>query len=111
MKIDTSHVVEAAVCEHRFGNLDRAQRMYQQILSTSPKNTVVLHLLGCVHLQRGEHHQAQKLIGRAIKINPSVAAFYNNMGTTLRGMGKLNRAISHYQKAVRLKPAIRRRAI
>ena len=97
-------VVEAAVHQHRSGNLDRAQRMYQQILVGSPQNTTVLHLLGCVHLQRGEHIKAQKFIGQAIKINPSVAAFYNNMGTTLRGLGKLKRALSHYEQAVRLQP-------
>ncbi len=96
--------IESAVSCHRGGDLDRAQKIYQQVLAASPKDTTALHLLGCLHLQRGQHNQAQQLIAQAIKINPSVATFYNNLGTALRAQGKLNTAVSNYQKAVKLNP-------
>ncbi len=102
--LDTPTVVQEAMTHHRSGNLDHAQQLYQQVLTVSPKNTTVLHLLGCVHLQRGEHAKAKHFIAQAIKINPSVAAFYNNMGTTLRAQGKVKPAITNYKQAVRLNP-------
>ncbi len=96
--------VETAIEQHQAGNLDQAERIYLQILAKSPNDTNILHLLGCVHLQRGEHRKAQNLIDQAIKINPSIASFHNNIGTTLLAQGKLKAAVTHYRQAVQLKP-------
>jgi predicted O-linked N-acetylglucosamine transferase (SPINDLY family) len=93
-----------ALSLHQAGRLDEAEAIYRKILETHPAHFDARHMLGVVHLQRGEHIAALRNIEAALKTNPGVAAAHNNLGTALTGLGRLDDAAACYGRAVALAP-------
>src|SRR5262245_16173969 len=81
--------LERAIQLHESGKLDDAEKIYRQILATDPRHFESLHLLGVIESQRGNHAQAVRQIGDALKINPTIAAAFNNYGLALSEVGRL----------------------
>jgi tetratricopeptide (TPR) repeat protein len=96
--------LSAALRDHQGGRLEQAARIYQNILAQQPDHADALHLLGVVALQQGNPTQAVDLIGRAIAVNPSVAAFHCNLAEAYRALGQLDRAAGCCRLALRLRP-------
>lgn len=96
--------LDQALQLHQAGQLDRAQRLYQQLLAAQPDNADALHLLGVALHQKGDHTRAVQLINRAIALQPGVAAFHCNLGEILRVTGQFERAVACFQTALRLDP-------
>jgi tetratricopeptide (TPR) repeat protein len=94
----------AAVQHHQSGRLEQAARLYQTILGRFPNHADSLHLLGVVALQLGNPQRAVELIGRAIALQPGVAAFHCNLAEAYRMLGQHDRAVSCCQLALRLQP-------
>ena len=53
---------------------------------------------------KGENDKALADYSRAIKLDPSVPAIYNNRANIIRDRGELDRAIADYDTAIRLDP-------
>ena len=85
--------LSTALRHHQSGQLEQAARIYQSILERQPDHADALHLLGVVALQQGNPQRAVELIGRAIAVNPSVAAFHCNLAEAYRALGELDRAV------------------
>jgi tetratricopeptide (TPR) repeat protein len=96
--------LSTALRHHQSGQLEQAARIYQSILDQQPDHADALHLLGVVALQQGNPPRAVELIGRAIAVNPSVAAFHCNLAEAYRALGELDRAAGCCQLALRLQP-------
>jgi len=92
-----------ALAQHQAGRLVEAQAMYQAILRQQPDHAEVLHLLGTLAGQQGDHTGAVAFIRRAIDIQPSAQMHYH-LGVTLQTQKQLDAAIDSYQRAVALKP-------
>jgi tetratricopeptide (TPR) repeat protein len=93
-----------ALRDHQSGRLEQAALIYRRILAQEPEHADALHLLGVVALQQGNPARAVELIGRAIAVNPSVAAFHANLAEAYRALGQLDRAAGCCQVALRLQP-------
>jgi tetratricopeptide (TPR) repeat protein len=93
-----------ALRDHQSGRLEQAARIYQGILARHPDHADALHLLGVTALQQGDPSRAVELIGRAIAVNPSAAAFHGNLAEAYRALGQLDRAAGCCQLALRLQP-------
>ncbi len=96
--------IQTALKHHQAGRLAQAEAIYRDVLRTKPDHADALHLLGVIALQGGRHEIAVDLIGKAIKVNPSVPDFYSNCGDAWRAMERLNEAVACYEKALQLKP-------
>jgi tetratricopeptide (TPR) repeat protein len=96
--------LKTAVRYHESGQLEQAARIYQSILARQADHPDALHLLGVVALQQGQPQQAVELIGRAIAVNPSVAACHANLAEAYRALGQPERAAGCCQVALRLQP-------
>jgi predicted TPR repeat methyltransferase len=96
--------IQAAAQLHHAGRLRKAEAIYKQVLQAEPENVDALHLLGLVARQFGNHEMAVELIGRAIRLNPKVAMFHNNLAETYRTMDKPDEAVTHCDKALVLQP-------
>jgi len=88
---------------HQEGRLQKAQSIYQQILSLDPRHFDALHLQGVVAAQMQNLSLALDLIGKAIKINPNSAEAYFNNGNILKEFSRLEEAVENYKKAVDIK--------
>ena len=78
-----------------------AQTLYEDILKQNQNHFDALHLLGVFARQTKNLHQAEALFGKAIKINPNVAAAYNNLGNALKDLKRFDEALASYDKASR----------
>jgi len=106
---DVSHLdihdkFEKALSHHESGRLLEAKQIYEKILIGDPNHSDSWHLLGVIALQLGDPDLAGSLIKRAIRINSNSEIYYNNMGTALKNMGRLEEAIENYMIALSIMP-------
>ena len=93
-----------AVKIHQNGNLIQARDSYKEILNLFPSNFEVLHLLGVVEAQSKNFQLAVNYITKAINIDATNAAFYNNRANAFKELNRLSEANTDYDKAIKLKP-------
>jgi tetratricopeptide (TPR) repeat protein len=94
----------AGVRHHNAGRLDKAERLYREILSVEASHADSLHLLGVVYRRRGQLELAVEMINKAIAVNNGVAAYHSNLGLVLQDQGKLADALASYERAIGIKP-------
>ncbi len=102
MKNNVAGKIDRAIALYRTGDLQRAEKIYKKILKHDADNHNVLRLLGMLKNQRGNRRAAKKLIKKAIAINSSVPAYYNNLGEIYRVGQEYSKAIVSYRKAISL---------
>jgi protein O-GlcNAc transferase len=100
----TSDVLRAAVESHQSGDLQKAKKLYREILDIQPENFHALHYLGALHSQLGDYDLAVKYIKSAIEVNSSDSHAHYNLGIALQGKGELDEAAAAYRKSVQLDP-------
>lgn len=93
-----------AVKHHQAGNLEVAERLYQEVLQVQPDQIDALHLLGVVCHETGRREMAIELITTALRLRPDFPEGHYNLGKVLQEQGKLAEAIASYQRALRFKP-------
>jgi tetratricopeptide (TPR) repeat protein/SAM-dependent methyltransferase len=97
--------LHAALPHHRAGRLSEAEALYRSVLEIEPDNVDALQLLGVLAHQSGRHALAIEQIERAIALARSPnASFHNNLGEALRAEGRLDDAVSHYERALVIQP-------
>jgi tetratricopeptide (TPR) repeat protein len=91
------------------GNLDEAQREYEEVLRADPTRQMARVHLGAVLARRGRADEGRALAAEAVAADPSVAesgarAFADGVALNLRENGDLNAALNGYRGALALFP-------
>ena len=94
---------QKALAFHRQGQLALAQAAYEGILEIQPEHFDALHLLGVLAAQTRNPQKAVELIGRAIEIDPNIAATHNNRGSALKELERYEEALASYDRAIAIK--------
>lgn len=81
----TWRTVDVAMAWHREGRLSQAAVLYQNVLFDDETNVGVLHLLGMVHSQQGDHTNSAKLVNQALSLYPTFALENGESGSALSG--------------------------
>lgn len=89
-----------AVAHHQGNRLDEAAQLYRKILQTEAKHYDSLHMLGIIHLQRGEYVEALRLFAAVLKDNPKFSPAHNNRGNALKGLKRFGDALASYDQAI-----------
>ena len=97
-------LVQRALDLHQRGQLDEAERLYNQVLSLEPGNAVATHYLGMVTWHRGDLVAAERLMRESIAGNAAIADFHNNLGLLLRDTGRQEEAIACYRRTLEVDP-------
>ena len=80
-----------------------AGTLYRATIDRNPSCWMAYNNLGIVRAgTQGE--EAVALFEQALRLKPDDAEAHNNLGSTLRGIGRLRESIEHLQEAVRLDP-------
>ncbi len=93
-----------AVALHQAGELEQAERLYEQILRVDPQHSAAWHMLGLVVHRAGRTEQAAECIGRAVTLDGSSSIFHGDLGAIYRQIGRLEEAVDSFQQAVELAP-------
>lgn len=97
-------LVRQAMREHRSGRLDAAAALYGRALSVDPADPDALHLLGALHLQRGDLADAVPFAARSVLVEPAMTHAYNNLGLIMKGAGRAAAAARCYLQATLVCP-------
>jgi tetratricopeptide (TPR) repeat protein len=74
-------------------------------LQENARNIENLHILGVRESMAGNHERAIALIGEAIALNPTVAAYHSNLGLALERHGQLPEAADCFRAALQIDPS------
>ena len=85
---------------HEHGKLVKAEKIYRNILSTSPKHSVALHYLGLIALQVGKISFAIALIQESIDETPKYVEAHGNLGNAYQADGQFEKSIESFQNAL-----------
>lgn len=96
-------LLKQAMDLHQSGNVNDAEKIYQKVLKSKPNHADALHLLGVVHLQRGEYPEAIRLIHLALNEKPS-PIYENNLAEAYRKNRQYPQAKLHLENALSAKP-------
>lgn len=103
---DRDNALKTAASYHRLGNLDAAEPVYRALLQRDPDDSVALHLLGLLLIDRGDLARAATLIRRSLQLKPDVAAAWADLARAQRGSGDAEAAAESARHAVGLDPQL-----
>ncbi len=98
-------LTEAMECQ-KAGQLDEAERLCLQALVEEPNNADALQLLAVGRFLGARHSETLDVLDVALKLNPLSVEFHVMAGHSLRALGRLDEAATHYARASELNPNI-----
>ena len=102
MSVDPKSI-QQALDLHNTGRLAEAEAAYRAILSRSPNEADVLHLLGVACSQQGHKDEAVRYITRSISLKPGAAEFHSNLAMVYLEQGLYEQAAAAAQSALALR--------
>lgn len=98
------NAAKEALEHHRAHRLDDAESAYKTALSLSPGHTAIMHNLGVVAAEKGEHRAAIECFDRILTKEPRHSAAHYNRATSLNALGLTQQAIQSLQTVCILEP-------
>lgn len=96
--------LDQAMEDHKKGNWDAADKIYEEILLEEPDNAEVLYLLAISKNSQNQLDEAEEIIEKAIKINSNAPAYMQTKGMILARKGKSEEAIEVLSSALNENP-------
>jgi tetratricopeptide (TPR) repeat protein len=94
--------LEKGIALQSNNQLDMAEKIYKQILSSDAKDFNALYLLGTIKAQKNENEEAIILIKKSLNINQNNFIAYSNLGLIYYNINKLEEAIIEYNNSILL---------
>ncbi len=94
---------QQALVAHRQGHLDRAEYCYRSILDGNPRHAGAWHFLGMISHARGRMEEALHYVEMSLQIGPPKLSFYNNYGTVLMSLQRVEEAEIAFGKAAAIR--------
>jgi len=102
LKEQAMKLFEEAYKHHMLGDLDKAIELYRKSIDVYP-TAEAWTFLGWAYSMRGNYEGAIEACKKAIEIDPDFGNPYNDIGSYLIELGRLEEAISWLEKAKRAK--------
>jgi tetratricopeptide (TPR) repeat protein len=90
--------------QHNAGNLDRAKKLFEQVLIFDPAHVNTLCNLGALECAFGRMERAYVLLQTAVTRAPDLASARTALADVLMATRKTERALAQYRKAIELAP-------
>ncbi len=97
---------ERAFRLYQEGKLEEARAAYQEAVRNNPNDPAVLNNLGGVLNLLGRPRDAERVLGRALSLDPGFAEARFNLGSALWAQGKREEALEAYRRTVRTDPTM-----
>jgi tetratricopeptide (TPR) repeat protein len=96
--------ISAGVQALKAGDLETAERIFTAAWQHGARHPLVLHNLGVIAQQRGNHRQAVARFREAIRLQPGYGPTHLLLGSSLLAMAKNEDAVRELRRAVALMP-------
>ena len=97
-------ILNAALAQHRAGDLDAATAGYRQVLAADPRNLDAFMNLGHACTTRGKQAEALRCYRGALVVGPGHAAVHHHLAIALMEFGRWDEAVAHQLQAIALQP-------
>lgn len=104
-KANPRHLNLLGICEARLGHREMAREVFQEVLTTSPRNAAALTNLGNLALLDGDHRAARELYTRALRENVLLSEPRYNLVLSYQDMGHFEKAMTAYEDYVAIAKA------
>ncbi len=98
--------VHMAICLKERQNYTAALEVLQKALEWDDERTDIYNLMGFCHFKLKQHEKAIYAFKKVIRLNPSSAIDYANIGSNYRDMGDVENAAAYYRIALDIDPGI-----
>lgn len=88
----------------RAGQLEKAIRMFQEVIRFAPHNADAYNNLGNALIELGMHDDAIISLRCAVERDPKMAEAWNNLGIAYNSVGRITEGVGAFQKTLELKP-------
>ena len=99
MTVSEKEKLNKAFKYHQNGELEKAEKIYSQILNTSENNYEVLNLLGLIKLSQNQLSDAEEYIKKALTLKKD-SYFYENLARVYNGRNDIQSTIKILEEAV-----------
>lgn len=96
--------LDQAIRLHQAGAFGNAIGLYRDILTESPDNIDVVHLLGVALEQAGHPAQGKPFVELAVRREPGIAAYRNSLGNIHQALGEYEAARAAFTAALNIDP-------
>jgi len=93
---DVQHLFQEAVRLHQSGALDRAKRLYRQVLELAPGTAPAWNNLGQILAQQGDVDATIRCFERGIQAQPDHSNTRCSLATAYHAIGKIDAAQEHF---------------
>jgi len=93
-----------ATAHHRAGQFAKAQAGYKKVLKKRPNHFNALQMLAVSEHQSGNFQSAERLLRRALLVDPQSAAARCDLGVVLAALQRPDEALACYDGLIALKP-------
>lgn len=104
MSADLKEKIETALKFHKAGDMKQAEKLYKEILDTSPNNGNALNLLGFLKISNNEFQEAVEYLKKAAVLHPNFFDAWFNLGLAYKNENMLDEAIEAYNQALKIAP-------
>jgi tetratricopeptide (TPR) repeat protein len=97
-------LLNQAVGLHGQGRLAEAERLYEQVLATTPGSIDARHMLAVLRAQQGRNQEAFDLIAPVVAARPQDVLALANLGNILNALKRREEALQNLDRALALAP-------
>jgi predicted O-linked N-acetylglucosamine transferase (SPINDLY family) len=101
---DEADLFAQATAYHRSGHLANAQAGYKKVLKKRPNHFDALYMLAVSEHQSGNSQAAERLLRRALLVDPQSAAARCDLGVVLAAQQRQDEALACYDELIASKP-------
>lgn len=106
MSLYADQLLEAAFQAHQAGRGSEAEAALRLVIGRSGHDAHAVYFLGHLAYLRDQLEDAVWLLTQALTIDPNHARAHNDLGETLRSLGRNEDALPHLQRAIALEPTL-----
>ena len=89
---------------HQSGDLNKAQKGFEYLISKYPESADLLNSLGTLHLQMGNDKKGCSLLEKSLQINPNQPMVSFNIGNSYLNQKNLTKALEFYTTTITKAP-------
>lgn len=95
-----------ALVHYQLKDFERSRQELEDLLADHPDHVNAIELLGSLELAEGDLDEAERLLRRALELDPLAERSHDELGELLRRTGRAAEALEHYELALQTAPAM-----